>query len=89
MQHLFIAVTIVKAHCDQYFYIMQSMFKIKWKLYYIMMRTFDPSAYGRELQFVYITRARKKERKIKRKHLYKKKNSDVSLELLYIAFEIQ
>lgn len=30
------------------------------------MRTFDPSAYGRELQFVYITRARKKERKILR-----------------------
>lgn len=89
MQPLFIAVTIVKAHCDQYFYIMQSMFKIKWKLYYIMMRMFDPSAYGRELQLTYITRALKKgEKEVKRKHFYKRKTSDVSLELLYIAFEI-
>lgn len=33
--------------------------------------------------------SKKGEKDIKRKHLCKKKNSDVSLELLYIAFEIQ
>lgn len=68
---------------------MQSMFKIKWKLYYIMVRMFNHLPVERNYNSAaLLPEFLKGGKAVKRKHFYERKTADISLYLFYMSIEI-